>query len=65
MARMIPLYSVSSQAEIERLARLFYEEEGRPVGRELDHWLRAEEKFREGWDSGRWRAAATAVQRQE
>ena len=62
---MIPLYSASSQAEIERLARRFYEEEGRPLGRELDHWFRAEEKLREVWDSGQLRAAAMVVQRQE
>lgn len=63
MARMIPLHSLSSRAEIERLARLFYEEEGRPTGRELDHWLRAEAKLREVWNSQQWQVAA--VQRQE
>lgn len=55
MARMIPLYSFSSRAEIEKLARKFYEEEGRPTGRELDHWLRAEAEFRMIMSSRQWR----------
>lgn len=54
MAKMIPLYSLSSRAEIEKLARQFYEEEGRPTGRELDHWLRAEAGFRMVMSSPQW-----------
>ncbi len=45
MARMIPLYSVSSQAEIERRARELFEQVGRPSGRDLDIWLRAEADY--------------------
>ncbi len=48
MARMIPLYSVSSQAEIERRAREIFEQTGRPAGRDLDIWLQAETDYRQG-----------------
>jgi hypothetical protein len=48
---MIEMYSLSSRTELERLARSFFEEEGRPCGRELNHWLRAEEVFREALNS--------------
>jgi Protein of unknown function (DUF2934) len=47
MARMIPLYSVSSQAEIERRARELFELRGRPAGCDLDHWLQAEADYLE------------------
>lgn len=45
MPRMIPLYSTSSQAEIEHRARALFEQAGQPAGRDLDHWLRAEADF--------------------
>ena len=45
MAGMIPLYSASSQAEIEQRARKLFELAGRPAGRDLDHWLQAEADF--------------------
>ncbi len=32
--------------EISALARRYYEDEGRPEGRSLDHWLRAENELR-------------------
>lgn len=32
--------------EIAALAQRFYEEEGRPEGRALDHWERAEKEIR-------------------
>ncbi len=32
-------------AEIERRAYLFWEREGRPEGKALEHWLRAEREF--------------------
>ena len=49
MARMIPRYSVSSQAEIERRAQSLFETAGRPCGRDLDHWLQAEAEFQKQW----------------
>jgi hypothetical protein len=33
-------------ATIEALARKHWEEEGRPEGRAMDHWLRAESELR-------------------
>lgn len=42
MAKMIPLYSLSTHAEIEQRARILFERGGRPPGRDLDHWLQAE-----------------------
>lgn len=45
MPRMIPLYSASSQAEIEHRARALFEQAGQPAGRDLDHWLQAEADF--------------------
>src|SRR4051812_47919619 len=33
---------LDEQTEIIALAQRYYEEEGRPKGRALDHWLRAE-----------------------
>ena len=47
MARTIPLYSVSSQAEIRRRAEKLFEAPGRAGGRDLDHWLQAEADYRE------------------
>ena len=47
MARMIPLYSVSSQAEIRCRAEEVFEAAGRPGERDLDHWLQAEADYRE------------------
>lgn len=47
MARMISLHSASSQAEIERRARELFERGGRPIGRDLDHWLPAEADYLE------------------
>ncbi len=32
----------TQEAEIERLAYRYYEEEGRPEGKAEEHWLRAE-----------------------
>jgi hypothetical protein len=34
------------EVEVAALARQYYEEEGRPEGRSLDHWLRAEREIR-------------------
>ncbi len=45
MARMIPLYSASSQAEIERRARELFELGNGIAGRDLDHWLQAEADY--------------------
>lgn len=45
MARLLPLYTPTSQAEIERLAQELFERNGRPTNRALDHWLSAEEQF--------------------
>ena len=59
MARMIPLYSLSSHTEIERLASVFFEEEGRCSGHELDHWLRAEAQFAQTINSFYRQAATT------
>ena len=47
MARMIPLYSASSQSEIERRARELFELGGRTAGRDLDHWLQAQAGYLE------------------
>lgn len=47
MAKMIPLYSLSSQEEIGRRARLLFEVGGSPAGRDLDHWLQAEADYLE------------------
>jgi len=33
------------ELEISALAHRYYEEEGRPEGRALEHWLRAEHEF--------------------
>lgn len=35
------------EVEIAALAYRYYEEEGRPLGRALEHWQRAEREFRE------------------
>jgi hypothetical protein len=59
MARMIPLHSLFSHTEIERLAYVFFEEEGRHSGRELDHWLRAEAEFAQTINSFHRQAATT------
>lgn len=58
MARMIPLYSVSSQAEIERRARELFEQAGRPAGSDLDHRLPVEADYGEHllWLSGQQEA---------
>lgn len=45
MARMIPLYSASSQAEIQRRAREIFERAGGLPGHDLDHWLQAEADY--------------------
>ena len=46
----IPLSSLIRHYEfevaVEALARQYYEEEGRPAGRALDHWVRAENEVR-------------------
>ncbi len=34
------------QDAIANLARQIWEQEGRPVGRDLEHWLRAEQALR-------------------
>jgi hypothetical protein len=34
-----------TQAEIAACAYLLWEQEGRPQGRELDHWLEAEQRL--------------------
>jgi hypothetical protein len=45
MAKMIPIYSGSTQAEIERRARRLFEAAGKPANRDLDLWLQAESDF--------------------
>ncbi len=35
------------EVEIAALAQRFYEEEGRPEGRSLEHWQRAEKEIRQ------------------
>ncbi|MCD6048835.1 MAG: hypothetical protein K0Q55_238 [Verrucomicrobia bacterium] len=45
MAKMIPIYSTSSQTEIEWRARELFEAEGRPENRDLELWLRAEADY--------------------
>ena len=35
------------ETEIAALARRYYEEEGRPEGRALEHWRRAEKEIRQ------------------
>lgn len=47
MARLIPLYSTSSQAEIERRARRLFEQKGSHSGSELNYWLQAEADYLE------------------
>jgi hypothetical protein len=37
-----------SPAEIAALAYQIWEQEGRPEGRDLDHWLMAREQLRQG-----------------
>lgn len=37
--------TVQMLEEIEALARSYWEAEGRPDGRHLDHWLRAEREI--------------------
>lgn len=61
MARMIPLYSASSQAEIERRARELFEQCGRAAGCDLDHWLRAESDYCEALRASQPRLASDAA----
>lgn len=61
MARMIPLYSASSLAEIERRARELFEQKGCPVGRDLDHWLQAEADYCEALRASQPGAASEAA----
>jgi len=37
---------LDEEVEIAALAQRYYEEEGRPEGRSLEHWLRAERELR-------------------
>lgn len=37
---------MDEQTEIAALAQRYYEEEGRPEGRAVEHWLRAEREVR-------------------
>lgn len=48
MKNIIPLYCNSTRESIERRAREIFEQRGCPEGRDLDHWLQAEN---EHWDS--------------
>ena len=52
----IPLADLARHCEYEKQvaaqAYLFYLEEGRPQGREREHWLRAEKAIRERNSSG-------------
>jgi hypothetical protein len=61
MAKMIPVHSLSSHAEIERRARVVFELEGQPCGRELDHWLRAEAEFLETFQLDQWLPAPAKI----
>jgi hypothetical protein len=45
MARMLPLHSTSSLAEIEERAYCIFQLQGWSVERGLDHWLQAEAEF--------------------
>ncbi len=45
MARLLPRDSTASQAEIEQRAREHFERLGCPAGRDLDHWLLAEQDY--------------------
>ena len=48
MAKMLPLHSTASRAEIERRAKKIFHAKGRLAGRDLDHWLKAEAEFMRG-----------------
>lgn len=48
MKKTLPLYCNSTRESIERRARQIFEQRGCPEGRDLDHWLQAEN---EHWDS--------------
>jgi hypothetical protein len=39
-------YGGPTYAEVARRAYEIYEREGRPAGREIEHWLRAEQELR-------------------
>ncbi len=41
-----------TQEEIAKLARSFYDQEGCPQGRDLEHWLQAEAILKEGHQDG-------------
>src|SRR5262245_55201000 len=43
---LVPKTTKSSNDEIEQIAHSIWEQEGRPDGRSLEHWLRAEEQLR-------------------
>ena len=40
-------HTMPSQADIAQLAQQYWEQEGRPEGRAIDHWSRAEQALRE------------------
>ncbi len=42
------------EQEIQRIAYQLWEEEGRPIGRDFERWLRAEEIWGERRAQGRW-----------
>jgi hypothetical protein len=42
----------SPEAEVRQAAYYIWEKEGRPAGREMDHWLRAENEARRLRDAG-------------
>lgn len=39
--------STANHEQIATCARLIWEQEGRPVGHELEHWLKAEAQLRQ------------------
>jgi hypothetical protein len=42
MSKMMKNYNEPTHEEIAALAQCFYEAEGRPNGKAMEHWLRAE-----------------------
>jgi hypothetical protein len=49
------------RSEVEQLARMIWESEGRPEGRSMQHWLRAEEQLRKDKQAKRKRKQERAA----
>lgn len=54
-----------SQTKIAQRAYEIWEQEGRPDGRDLEHWLRAESVLRQGSTAGEVSAEAAAASSQK